>query len=147
MAVVVDLGLMGADGLSTSVGPFGSAADPLGQRPQHNPESHRKQGVCPSFNYWYTLFAYVFPSTYDFIAHFGDIAYADYFIKESWQGYFGNDSLIPNMTSVVDSYNVLLEQFYDQMTLLTSSKAYMVAVGNHEVSHSSLPLAHLTLAM
>ena len=74
------------------------------------------------------------PSTYQFIAHFGDIAYADYFIKESWQGSFGNNSLIPNMTSVMEGYNVLLEQFYDQMTPLTSSKAYMVAVGNHEAS-------------
>lgn len=74
------------------------------------------------------------PSTYNFIAHFGDIAYADYFIKESWEGYFGNNSLIPNMTSIVNGYNVLLEQFYDQMTPLTSSKAYMVGVGNHEAS-------------
>jgi hypothetical protein len=75
-------------------------------------------------------------STYEFINHWGDIAYADYFIKESWQGYFGNSSLIPNTTSVVEGYNSLLAQFYDQMTPLTSSKAYMVGPGNHEVSLS-----------
>lgn len=82
--------------------------------------------------------AHTLLSTFEFIAHFGDIAYADYFIKESWEGYFGNNSLIPNMTSVVEGYNVLLEQFYDQMTPLTSSKPYMVAAGNHEASYTLL---------
>ncbi|KAG9310505.1 Iron/zinc purple acid phosphatase-like protein C-domain-containing protein [Chiua virens] len=105
VAVVVDLGLMGADGLSTKVGPHGGAANPLGPTDLNTIQSLIEN-----------------KDTYDFIAHFGDIAYSDYFIKESWQGYFGNDSLIPNMTSVVEGYNVLLEQFYDQMTPLTSSK-------------------------
>ncbi|KAG6329001.1 hypothetical protein ID866_10088 [Astraeus odoratus] len=120
VAVVADLGLMGRDGLSTSVGPLGgskAAENPLGPR---------------DLNTIQNLLQY--KDTYEFIAHFGDIAYADYFIKESWQGYFGNDSLIPNMTSVVDGYNSLLEQYYDQMTPLTSSKAYMVGPGNHEAN-------------
>jgi hypothetical protein len=38
------------------------------------------------------------------------------------------------MTSVVDGVNTLLAQYYDQMTPLTSSKAYMVGPGNHEAS-------------
>lgn len=38
------------------------------------------------------------------------------------------------MTSVIDGYNVLLDQYYDQMTPLTSAKAYMVGPGNHDVS-------------
>ncbi|KAI6020974.1 Metallo-dependent phosphatase-like protein [Pisolithus microcarpus] len=120
VAVVVDLGLMGRDGLSTSVGPLGgssAAANPLGPR-----DLNTIQGLLQN------------KDTYDFIAHYGDIAYADYFIKESWQGYFGNNSLIPNVTSVVDGYNSLLEQYYDQMTPLTSSKAYMVGAGNHEAN-------------
>ncbi|KAH7884196.1 Metallo-dependent phosphatase-like protein [Phlebopus sp. FC_14] len=120
VAVVVDLGLMGADGLSTAVGPLGgssAAANPLGPHDLNTIQS---------------LLEY--KDTYEFIAHWGDIAYADYFIKESWQGYFGNDSLIPNMTSVVDGYNSLLEQYYDQMTPLTSSKPYMVGPGNHEAN-------------
>ncbi|KAF9219062.1 Metallo-dependent phosphatase [Gyrodon lividus] len=117
IAVVVDLGLMGADGLSTAVGPFGGAANPLGPNDLNTIQSLLEN-----------------KDTYEFVAHFGDIAYADYFIKESWQGYFGNDSLIPNVTSVVEGYNSLLEQYYDQMTPLTSSKAYMVGVGNHEAN-------------
>jgi hypothetical protein len=117
VAVVIDLGLMGADGLSTKVGPYGDAANPLGPNDLNTIQSLIEN-----------------KDTYEFIAHFGDIAYADYFIKESWQGYFGNNSLIPNMTSAVDGYNVLLEQYYDQMTSLTSAKAYMVAAGNHEAS-------------
>jgi len=117
VAVVIDLGLMGADGLSTKVGPYGGAASPLGPNDLNTIQSLME-----------------YKDTYDFIAHFGDIAYSDYFIAESWEGYFGNNSLIPNMTSVVDGYNVLLEQFYDQITPLTSSKVYMVAPGNHEAN-------------
>ncbi|KAH0838885.1 Metallo-dependent phosphatase-like protein [Lanmaoa asiatica] len=119
VAVVVDLGLMGADGLSTKVGPYGGAANPLGPNDLNTIQSLVEN-----------------KDTYDFIAHIGDIAYSDYFIKESWEGYFGNNSLIPNMTSVIEGYNTLLEQYYDQMTPLTSAKAYMVAVGNHEASHT-----------
>ncbi|KIJ60135.1 hypothetical protein HYDPIDRAFT_99288 [Hydnomerulius pinastri MD-312] len=120
VAVVVDLGLMGADGLSTAVGPLGGskgAANPLGPNDLNTIQSLLEN-----------------KDTYEFIAHWGDIAYADYFIKESWQGYFGNDSTIVNMTSVVEGYNSLLEQYYDQMTPLTSSKAYMVGAGNHEAN-------------
>ncbi|KAF8240514.1 Metallo-dependent phosphatase [Tricholoma matsutake] len=120
IAVVVDLGLMGADGLSTRVGPLGGAsgaANPLGPRDLNTIQS---------------LLEY--KDTYEILAHLGDIAYADYFIKESWQGYFGNSSLIPNATSVIEGVNELLEQYYDQMTPLTSSKAYMVAPGNHEAN-------------
>ncbi|KAL4064768.1 Metallo-dependent phosphatase-like protein [Scleroderma yunnanense] len=120
VAVVVDLGLMGRDGLSTAVGPLGgskAAQNPLGPR---------------DLNTIQNLLQY--KDTFEFIAHWGDIAYADYFIKESWQGYFGNDSLVPNMTSVVDGYNSLLEQYYDQMSPLTSAKPYMVGPGNHEAN-------------
>ncbi|KAG9310506.1 Metallo-dependent phosphatase-like protein [Chiua virens] len=117
VAVVIDLGLMGADGLSTKVGPYGGAANPLGPNDLNTIQSLMEN-----------------KDTFDFIAHFGDIAYSDYFIKESWEGYFGNNSLIPNMTSVVEGYNELLEQFYDQMTPLTNSKAYMVSAGNHEAN-------------
>ncbi|KAF9235697.1 Metallo-dependent phosphatase-like protein [Melanogaster broomeanus] len=122
VAVVVDLGLMGADGLSTAVGPYGGALAPLGPNDLNTIQSLLEN-----------------KDTYEFIAHFGDIAYADYFIKESWQGYFGtgDSSLIPNATSVVDGYNSLLEQYYDQMAPLTSAKAYMIGAGNHEASLES----------
>lgn len=48
------------------------------------------------------------------------------------QGFFGNGSIITNKTSVVDHYETLNEEFYDEITPLTANKAYMVAVGNHE---------------
>ena len=55
-------------------------------------------------------------------------------IKESANGYFGNDSVIVNMTSVVSGYNLLLEEFYDELTPLTSVRPYMVGPGNHEAN-------------
>lgn len=60
----------------------------------------------------------------------GDIAYADYWLKEEIQGH------IPN-TSVADGFQVyesLLNQFYDEMTPITSQKPYMVGPGNHEAN-------------
>lgn len=120
IAVAVDLGLMGKDGLSTAVGPLGGsngAQDPLGPRDLNTIQSLLQNR-----------------DAFEFLAHWGDIAYADYFIKESWQGYFGNDSLIPNMTAVEEGYNSLLAQYYDQMTPLTSGTPYMVGPGNHEAN-------------
>jgi len=60
----------------------------------------------------------------------GDIAYADYWLKEEIQGF------LPNMTIAdgVHVYESLLKQFYDEMTPLTSQKAYMVGPGNHEAN-------------
>lgn len=52
--------------------------------------------------------------------------------KESIQGFFGNDSILTNASAVVEGYESLNEAFYDEITPLTSGKAYMVAVGNHE---------------
>ena len=52
--------------------------------------------------------------------------------KESVQGFFGSDSILVNATAIVEGYESLNEAFYDEITPLTSGKAYMVAVGNHE---------------
>jgi len=60
--------------------------------------------------------------------HPGDIAYADYWLKEEVQGF------LPN-TSVADGFHVyesLLNQFYDEMTPITSQRPYMVGPGNHD---------------
>ncbi|EJU04080.1 Metallo-dependent phosphatase [Dacryopinax primogenitus] len=115
-AVAVDLGLMGKDGLSNHVG-FGGAANPLGPNDTNTIQS-----------------LLMYKDTYDFLAHFGDIAYADYALKESWQGYFGNDSLIPNKTSIATLYESLLEQYYDEMQPISAVKPYMVGPGNHEAN-------------
>lgn len=60
----------------------------------------------------------------------GDIAYADYWLKEEIQGF------LPN-TTIADGakvYESLLNQYYDEMTPITSKKPYMVGPGNHEAN-------------
>ncbi|KAF8884283.1 metallophosphoesterase [Gymnopilus junonius] len=109
-AVVVDLGLIGPDGLSTTVGK--GAANPL------------KPGEIN------TIQSLQQDSNWEFLWHPGDIAYADYWLKEEVQGF------LPN-TSVADGFHVfesLLNQFYDEMTPITSQKAWMVGPGNHEAN-------------
>lgn len=69
---------------------------------------------------------------FEHIIHVGDLAYADYFLKESVGGYFGPNKTKPTAEDIVEHYELLNEQFYDQLTPLTSTKAYQVAVGNHE---------------
>ncbi|KAH8691669.1 Metallo-dependent phosphatase-like protein [Talaromyces proteolyticus] len=111
VAVVVDMGLMGKDGLSTSVGK--GAANPLGPGDKNTQQSLQAQGADT-----------------DFLWHPGDIAYADYWLKEEIQGY------LPN-TTIADGYEVyesLLNQYYDELVPITSKKPYMVGPGNHEAN-------------
>lgn len=68
----------------------------------------------------------------DHPVHAGDLAYADYFLKESTQDFFGANNSKVTREQVVEGYEKLNEEFYDQLTPLTATKAYMVAVGNHE---------------
>ena len=127
VAVAVDLGLIGPDGLSTTVGK--GAANPLlpgeintiQSLQQHNDFDflwHREFHVCS--NHFRRL------SNRQLLA--GDIGYADYWLKEEDQGF------LPN-TSVADGFHVyesLLNQFYDEMTPITSQTPYMVGPGNHD---------------
>ncbi|KAF8968595.1 metallophosphoesterase [Flammula alnicola] len=109
-AVVVDLGLIGPDGLSTTVGK--GAANPLAPGEINTIQSLQQHDA------------------WDFLWHPGDIAYADYWLKEEVQGF------LPN-TSVADGFHVyesLLNQFYDEMTPITSQKPWMVGPGNHEAN-------------
>lgn len=58
----------------------------------------------------------------------GDIAYADYWLKEEIQGF------LPN-TTIADGYKVyesILNDFYDEISTITTFKPYMVGPGNHE---------------
>ena len=58
----------------------------------------------------------------------GDIAYADYWLKEEIQGF------LPN-TTIAEGYKVyesILNDFYDELTPISASKPYMVGPGNHE---------------
>ena len=60
----------------------------------------------------------------------GDIAYADYWLKEEIQGF------LPN-TTIAEGFNVyesILNDFYDELTSVTAYKPYMVGPGNHEAN-------------
>ena len=60
----------------------------------------------------------------------GDIAYADYWLKEEIQHF------IPNTTLEAGAkvYEHILNAFYDEMAPITSNKPYMVGPGNHEAN-------------
>lgn len=120
IAIFGDLGLMGQDGLSTSTGTIG------GDNYTVLPEG--------AMNTIQSLLAS--KDSYDFIYHTGDIAYNDYFLKESIQGYFGtstNDTQ-PTRGEVAEQYESLGEQFYDQMQPITAERPWLVTPGNHEAN-------------
>ncbi|GIC84690.1 purple acid phosphatase family protein [Aspergillus udagawae] len=111
VAVAIDMGLMGTMGLTTSVGK--GAHNPLGPNDNNTIQSLLAQGVNT-----------------DFLWHPGDIAYADYWLKEEIQGF------LPN-TTVADGtkvYESLLNQYYDELSVITAHKPYMVGPGNHEAN-------------
>jgi hypothetical protein len=113
VAVVVDLGTMGRLGLSTSAGTGVSANNVLQPGEKNTIDSLAAE-----------------KSSYDFIWHPGDIAYADYWLKEEIQGF------LPN-TTIEEGHNVyeaILNDFYDEMAVVTDSKPYMVGPGNHEAN-------------
>lgn len=66
---------------------------------------------------------------YEFIIHGGDLAYADYWLKEELADY-----LPFNLTSGPEMYEAILNEFYDGIQPLTSVKPYMVAPGNHDAN-------------
>ncbi|KAK9465234.1 Metallo-dependent phosphatase-like protein [Lipomyces arxii] len=107
IAVVIDLGVMGEDGLSTtSLGPIAPGETTTIQ----------------------SLARYI--DGYDFLWHPGDIAYADYWLKEQVQDYLDP---VP-LEDGYKVYNRLLNTYYDQMQPVTAEKPYMVGPGNHEAN-------------
>lgn len=111
VAVVVDLGTMGNDGLTTHVGT--GAANPLAPG-----ETNTIQSVDSA------------KSGFDFLWHIGDIAYADYWLKEEIQGFLPNTTLAEG----AQVYERILNDFYDEMSAITATKPYMVGPGNHEAN-------------
>lgn len=108
IAVVADLGTMGSLGLSDHVPP--GAANPL-----TTGEITTIQRLTMDKN------------QYNHVMHVGDIAYADYWLKEVVLGYI-NGSILASP----ELYELINEEFYDEMDGLTSSTPYHVAAGNHD---------------
>ena len=61
----------------------------------------------------------------------GDIAYADAWVKEARSGYI-NATI--TLAEGYEAYESILDEFYDQMTPITTVKPYMVGPGNHEAN-------------
>ncbi|KAI1613774.1 Phosphodiesterase/alkaline phosphatase D [Exophiala viscosa] len=113
VAVVVDLGTMGAQGLTTYAGTGVSVNNTLTPGEINTIQSLDN-----------------FKSGFDFLWHPGDLAYADYWLKEKIQGF------LPN-TTTAEGYHVyesILNDFYDELSPVTAVKPYMVGPGNHEAN-------------
>lgn len=97
--VVVDMGTFGALGLSTTVGT--GAANPLRVN-----EQTTIAAMTQMIN------------NYDFIVHAGDIAYADYWLKEEIQNY------LPTTTTAQGAqvYESILNAFFDEVEGLSAAK-------------------------
>lgn len=112
-AVVVDLGTMGRLGLTTHAGKGVASTNIL------------KPGETNTIE---SLAAHL--DSFDFLWHPGDIAYADYWLKEEIQHF------LPN-TTIEEGYKVyetILNEFYEEMMSVTATKPYMVGPGNHEAN-------------
>ena len=109
-AVVVDLGTMGQYGLS-----------------QHMPADIGNSLPAQGLNTIQRLVAQA--DDYDFVIHPGDMAYADYWVKEQLTA--GSNL---TLTDQVLAYNAINEAFFDEISEVSKQKAYMVGVGNHEAN-------------
>lgn len=110
-ALVVDMGTMGRLGLSETAGKkAGGVLLP--------DESNTVESLSQSLD------------QFKFLWHPGDIAYADYWLKEEIQGYLPMTSLEEG----VSVYEDILNDFYEQMKDVTAFKPYMVGPGNHEAN-------------
>lgn len=131
VGVVVDMGTFGALGLSTVVGT--GAANPR----MSSPATVAKSFMTPAnnnivrVNEQTTIAALTeMLGSYEFMVHAGDIAYADYWLKEEIQNYLPTTTT--DQGAVV--YESILNAFYDEVEGITSQKAYMVTPGNHEAN-------------
>lgn len=113
VAIAIDLGTMGRLGLTDSAGK-GVDKEKILEPGEKNTIDSLAQTK----------------SSYDFIWHPGDIAYADYWLKMQIQGF------VPevNISDGHIVYEAILNDFYDEMAVVTESKPYMVGPGNHEAN-------------
>ncbi|KAK4494812.1 hypothetical protein PRZ48_014168 [Zasmidium cellare] len=109
MDVVIDLGIYGADGYTTT------KRDTI---PQIQPElNHTTIGALAR-----TV------DNYEFVIHPGDYAYADDWFEKGH-----------NLLDGKDAYQAILEGFYDQLAPIAARKAYMASPGNHEADCQEIP--------
>ena len=108
MDIVIDLGVYGADGFTTSKRDTIPTIDPS--------LTHSTIGrLADTIN------------DYEFVLHPGDFAYAD-----DW--YLS----LKNIFSGESAYEAILEQFYDQLAPIAGRKGYMASPGNHEADCEEL---------
>lgn len=110
---VADLGTMGKRGLTTSAGKGVADTNILGPD-----ERNTIQALADN------------KGTYEFLWHSGDIAYADYWLKEEMQGFLPNTTIEEGP----QVYEAILNDFYSELMSVTATKAYMVGPGNHEAN-------------
>jgi acid phosphatase len=111
MDVVIDLGVYGKDGFTTS----SKKKDTI---PVIEPElNHTTIGSLAN-----TV------DNYELVIHPGDFAYAD-----DWYLKFAN------LFDGKEAYESILEQFYDQLAPIAGRKLYMASPGNHEADCSEIP--------
>ncbi|RLM00406.1 hypothetical protein CFD26_108389 [Aspergillus turcosus] len=113
MDVVIDLGVYGKDGYTISSKKIKKSDIPYIQ-PELN---HTTIGRLAD-----TI------DDYEIIIHPGDTAYAD-----DW--YLNIDNLLTGE----QSYQSILEQFYDQLAPIAGRKLYMLSPGNHEADCTEIP--------
>ncbi|KAL8292964.1 hypothetical protein RQP46_000658 [Phenoliferia psychrophenolica] len=114
VAVVVDMGVFGPDGLS-----------------ERN-MTYTGQAVANSLSMGEhtTIDRLVKDSdNYAFVVHPGDFGYADAWLKEELVNYING-----TIAQGPEIYEGLNEQFWQQLSVITSNKAYMVTAGNHEAN-------------
>ncbi|EAW11058.1 purple acid phosphatase family protein [Aspergillus clavatus NRRL 1] len=113
MDVVIDLGVYGKDGYTLA-----SKKIKRSDIPHIQPElNHTTIGSLAR-----TI------DDYELVIHPGDFAYADdWYLK------------IDNLLHGKDSYQSILEQFYDQLAPIAARKPYMASPGNHEAACTEVP--------
>lgn len=116
MAVVIDLGVYGADGFTIEQDQ--TKRDTI---PTIDPElNHTTIGrLADNIN------------DYELVLHPGDFAYAD-----DW--YEVSELVVEQLLGEVNGYEAILEQFYDQLAPIAGRKAYMASPGNHEADCEEL---------
>ncbi|VVT48658.1 uncharacterized protein SAPINGB_P001887 [Magnusiomyces paraingens] len=109
-AMAIDLGTMGPLGLSETTGSGDGGVLLPGERNTIDALAANKD-------------------EYELVWHPGDIAYADYWLKEEIHGYLPED-----ISKGYEVYESILNEFYDQISNISAYKPYMVGPGNHEAN-------------